>query len=338
MREPPELADAAIITALQSHFGIIVKTLVFLLLGDDSSSFAYCAEATDGVTYFAKLRSEYGFSVSSLAVPQFLHTQGVPHVLAPLLTISQSLWVNVEGYALSLYPFIVGGQATDVGLTERQWGELGATMRIVHATALTPGLVRNLGIRSETYIPSRRNVIADIQAVISRSDLSTPAESDLAAFWHAKSDIIDTVVARADSLARQLRQAAPGPLVLCHADLHTWNVLVDGDGQIWIVDWDETILAPKERDLIFVVGGIGTNLVRPHETDYFLQEYGDGAINSTALAYYRFAWAVQDLAAYGEQVFFMPGLSEHARREAVRGIMSLFEPGNIVDIAFASQG
>jgi len=56
------------------------------------------------------------------------------------------------------------------------------------------------------------------------------------------------------------------------------------------------------------------------------------------LAYYRFAWAVQDLAAYGEQVFFMPGLSEHARREAVRGIMSLFEPGNIVDIAFASQG
>jgi spectinomycin phosphotransferase len=44
--------------------------------------------------------------------------------------------------------------------------------------------------------------------------------------------------------------------VLCHADLHTWNVLVDGDGRLWLVDWDEAILAPRERDLMFLVGGI----------------------------------------------------------------------------------
>lgn len=30
---------------------------------------------------------------------------------------------------------------------------------------------------------------------------------------------------------------------------------------MWIVDWDEVILAPKECDLMFVVGGIGRGSV-----------------------------------------------------------------------------
>ena len=37
---------------------------------------------------------------------------------------------------------------------------------------------------------------------------------------------IRLVIHRADVLGDQLRQAAL-PLVLCHADLHTWNVVLD---------------------------------------------------------------------------------------------------------------
>jgi thiamine kinase-like enzyme len=28
-------------------------------------------------------------------------------------------------------------------------------------------------------------------------------------------------------------------------DLHPWNVLVGADQRLWMVDWDEAILAPK---------------------------------------------------------------------------------------------
>jgi hypothetical protein len=51
------------------------------------------------------------------------------------------------------------------------------------------------------------------------------------------------------------------------------------------------------------------------------------------LAYYRCAWAVQDVAAYGEQVLLVPGLAEAARREGLVGFEDLFAPGNIVDYA-----
>jgi spectinomycin phosphotransferase len=100
--------------------------------------------------------------------------------------------------------------------------------------------------------------------------------------------------------------------VLCHADLHTWNVLGDGDARLWLVDWDEAILAPRERDLIFVVGGIARGLVRPGDTGRFFQGYGEAAIDPRLLAYYRAGWAVQDIAAYGEQVLLAPGSGEAA--------------------------
>jgi hypothetical protein len=51
--------------------------------------------------------------------------------------------------------------------------------------------------------------------------------------------------------------------------------------------------------------------------------------------YYRFAWAVQDMAAYVEQIFFAPVAGEPTRRAAMQGFVDMFEPGNIVDIALA---
>jgi spectinomycin phosphotransferase len=123
--------------------------------------------------------------------------------------------------------------------------------------------------------------------------------------------------------------------VLCHADLHTGNVLLDDAGRVWIVDWDETVLAPRERDLMFVVGGgIGIGGIGPREEERFFQGYGPASIDPLALAYYRYAWAVSDIGAYGEQVFLRPDLGEVTRHAAVAAFMSLFQPGRIVERAF----
>jgi spectinomycin phosphotransferase len=78
-------------------------------------------------------------------------------------------------------------------------------------------------------------------------------------------------------------------------------------------------------------GGIGHGLVRPGDTDRFFQGYGQVEVDPRLLAYYRTAWAFQDIAAYGEQVLMMPTLGEESRRAAVDGFVDLFEPGNIVD-------
>ena len=113
-------------------------------------------------------------------------------------------------------------------------------------------------------------------------------------------------------------------------------MIVADDGELWLVDWDEVVLAPKERDLMFVVGGIGAGLVSPEQTACFFDGYGEVDVDPLALSYYRHAWAVQDIASWAERVLVAPALSAEERSEAARIFVGLFEPGEIVALAAGS--
>jgi spectinomycin phosphotransferase len=333
MREPPGLTDDAIVGALRAGFGIRAAALRLLPVGNDADSWAYRVQAAQGPAYFLKVRAGAN-PTRGAAVPSHLHRHGVPHVLAPLVTSAGTPYVLVDRFALALYPMLDARVGAEVGMSPAQWRQLGAGLRQLHAVPLTPRLTRMVG--KEAFRPTRRELLADLETPLATPARGDPVAGELAGFWRARQDVIGALVERADLLGRQLARRS-FPQVLCHADLHTWNVLVDADQQLWIVDWDEAIVAPRERDLMFVVGGIGHELVRPGDTECFHQGYGRASIDPRLLAYYRYAWAVQDIAAYAEQVLLAPGLGEATRRAAVEGFMDLFAPGNIVDLALASD-
>jgi spectinomycin phosphotransferase len=333
MLDPANLDKATIAKTLEVHYGVFATEIAFLPLGYDSASWVYHVRVRDKQSYFLKVRAAHGFNPASLAIPNYLREQGVPHILAPLKAIDQALWVSVGDFALSLYPFIEGKVAADVGISDRQWRTFGNLTRKIHSCHLPAELLHL--VPRESFVPSRRHLIKELEAAATKATFDNPEERELAEFWCAQKGIIHEIVEHSDALADQLRHA-PSALVLCHADMHTWNVLLDNDNQMWLIDWDEVILALKERDLMFAIGGIGGDGVGPHQTSWFLQGYGDHAIDPTALAYYRCAWAVQDIAAFGELVFFAPERSQNSRQDSMRGFMNLFRSGEIVDIAIRS--
>ena len=61
---------------------------------------------------------------------------------------------------------------------------------------------------------------------------------------------------------------------------------------------------------MFVVGGISTSLIQPHETEWFFEGYGETTVDPLALSYYRHAWAVQDIASYGEASLLSPSAGD----------------------------
>ena len=330
MREPPDLAEDAIVGALQAGFGIRVAGLWFLPVGNDADSWAYRVEAGDGPAWFLKVRSGTA-AMPGAAVPAYLHRRGIPGVLAPLPTRAGEPYLVAGRFALALYPMLDARHGAEAGLSSAQWRELGATLARVHATPPTPELTRLVG--RERYRPSRRELLPKLEAALAGADPGDPVAGALAASWQARRAVIGALADRADRLGGELA-ADPAPQVLCHADLHTWNVLVEDTGRLWIADWDEAVLAPRERDLMFVVGdGIGHGLVGPSREASFLEGYGQVTADPALLAYYRCAWAVQDIAAYGEQALLSPTAGEATRRAAVEGFEDLFAPGNIVDLA-----
>jgi spectinomycin phosphotransferase len=330
-RQPPDLAEDTIVAALRASFGLRVEELVLLPIGNDADSWSYRVEAAPGPLWFLKVRAGAN-PTRGAAVPGHLHRHGVPGVLAPLATGTGAPYVLVDRFALALYPMLEARVGAEVGLSPAQWRQLGAVVRQVHAVPVTPQLARLVG--REAFRPTRRELLADLEARLANPD--DPVAGELAGFWQAYRDVIGELIQRTDVLGRRLARGS-FPRVLCHADLHTWNVLVDADGRLWLVDWDEAVLAPRERDLMFVVGGVARDLVRPGDTDRFFQGYGEAAIDPRLLAYYRCAWAVQDIAAYAEQVLLAPGRGGVTRRAAVQGFRDLFAPGNIVDLARASD-
>lgn len=335
MRDRPSLSDDAILATLRARYGLVVAELTFLPLGADAGSAVFRADDVAGASYLVKLRTGEGFGAPSLAVPHSLSACGLPHIVAPMPSLDGSLWAVVDGLALALYPFLEARTATESGLSDAQWQALGETTRQIHEHALPSALRETLS--RERFVPSRRELLGALQAVTDRPDASDPIQRDMAALWDLHRETIATLVTRADGLGCTLRSISPAlPLVLCHADLHTWNILVDDAQQLWLVDWDEVMLAPKERDLMFVIGGIARDLVSPHQTACFLQGYGQTKIHTPALAYYRYAWAVQEIAAWGESALLTPTLSVSARRDAARAFESIFAPGNIAALALAS--
>jgi spectinomycin phosphotransferase len=334
MREPPvDLSDETLRTSLGARYGLAVADLTFLPLGHDSSAWVYRVGTADGTRYFLKVR-RHVTNPPSLVVPRYLHDHGIARVIAPLPTNTQTLWTEVEGYALIVYPFVASTTGMERGMTPRQWIDYGAILRQIHATAVAPDLAQIM--QRESFTPSGAEEVRELAGHIGGRTFADPVAQSLATFWHERSEDIHTLLERAEDLGRRLARRAPA-FVLCHADIHTANVLLDADGEVWIVDWDETLLAPKERDLMFVVGGISSKLVGPREEELFFQGYGATTLDPLALAYYRYAWAVSDIGAYGAEVFFRPDLGQITRRAAVDLFRSLFMPGEIVALAFASD-
>jgi spectinomycin phosphotransferase len=331
VREPPRLAGDRVAAALQAAYGLRVAALEFLPVGNDAASWAYRVEAAPGPAWFLKVRAGTG-PMPGAAVPTHLERRGVPDVLAPLPTGSGEASLVLDGFRLALFPMLAAAHGAQAGLSPGQWRRLGAAVRQVHALAPSPELAGTVG--HERFQPVRPGLLPELEARLAAAAPDDPVAADLAAAWAPRRDLVRRLFAQADALGRA--QAARSlPRVLCHADLHPWNVLVD-DGHLWIVDWDEATLAPRDRDLMFVVGGgIGHGLVGPADTDAFFQGYGPASPDPELLAYYRVAWAVRDVAEYGHQALVAEGLGEASRRDAVDGFLDLFAPGNIVDLASA---
>jgi spectinomycin phosphotransferase len=331
MREPPAgLSVETLRAALRHAWGLEAQSVTFLPLGYDAAAWVYRVDAADGATFFLKAR----LSVSNepaLLVPHALHEQGVRQVVAPIATPAGALWAQAGDYALILYPFVEGQSAMARGLSDAQWVVYGDLLRQIHGAAVTPELAAHM--QRETFAPGWVAELRQVDDLVAAGALPDEAARELGELWLGRRAEIQEVLARADELGRRLAGAGL-PFVICHADIHTNNVLVDGDGALWVVDWDETVLAPRERDLMFVTGGgISTQLVRPRDEELLRRGYGPADVDAAALAYYRAAWAVSDIGSYGAQVLLRPDLGELTRREGLTQLAGLFRPGEIVDLA-----
>ena len=333
MLEKPDLQDEKIIACLQDQYGLCAGQVAFLPVGADLNTAVYRAIADDGTPYFVKLRSGV-FDEITVALPKFLHDQGIEQIIAPLATITGQLWANLEPFKLILYPFIEGRNGYEVDFSDRHWRDFGAAMHGIHTSNVPPEFTRS--IPQETFSSQWRESVRMFLERVKVDVFDDPVAVKLTVFLNARRAEILDLVGRAERLAQAL-QTRPPKFVLCHSDVHAGNVLIDKNNTLFIVDWDNPILAPKERDLMFAGGGQGfTGQTAQEEEILFYQGYGETQVDPIALAYYRYERIIVDIAAYCEQLLLTNDGGED-REQSFRYLSSNFLPNNTIEIAYQSD-
>ncbi len=324
MRDNPGIPDALIATSLATNYGLRVDHLEYLPIGHDLNAAVYKVIVDDGSPYFLKIRTSPVFK-PGLLVPRALIDCGISSVLSPLRTHTSELWCPLDsddGRNVVLYPFVAGENAKVAPMSDAQWRSFGETLRAVHASGLEHRFRDQL--REETFALPSAAVIRRLLSVVEGTAFESAAAERFAAFWRANAGRIHRMLARAEALGRSL-QSRPFDLVLCHGDIHGANILMGEDDLIWLVDWDGPLIAPRERDLLFVVGSRIGRPVEPKHEDCFFAGYGPMEIDSDALIYYRYERMIEDIGEIGSSVFLDANLSEQAREVEAGLIMNLFD-------------
>jgi aminoglycoside phosphotransferase (APT) family kinase protein len=214
---------------------------------------------TDG-RWLVKLWRQQPDSDAALALTAELAARGIP-VPAAQRTLDGSYTSAYLGRRYALFPFLDGRQAT--------WDDADAIARAMRAVHEIDGLP----------LPSTDMDQWCIELLRDRRDHP----------WII--DRRDEVMANVDRLEAVIERARAIDVahVVCHHDLFPHNVLVGPDGGVVaLLDWGQTMLAPREHDLF--AGLCGPDPVR------FLSAYGAQRLDLTHLEYARLARSLGDLA------------------------------------------
>ncbi len=329
MTDDSVILGRRLISALRRHYGLEIEDIEPQSSGEDRESFVYRVASTNNEEYFLKLTGGE-FHEASVIVPKYLADLGVRVAMPPIETLHGGLWVNLGTLKVILYPFIRGRNAYETALADSQWHELGRNLKMIHEVELPADLAE--GVSRETYSSRWNPILEGLLEKMGDPIVNDPVTERLVRFLAPKKESLLDICRRADQLGDESADCPLEP-VLCHADVHAGNVLIDPGGIIYLVDWDGAIFAPKERDLMFIGGGYwGGGGTAERVEALFYRGYGSARIDPVALAYYRYGRIVEDIAIFCERILL--GDEGRADRErCLRYLQSSFLSNGTIEIA-----
>ena len=259
MRFEPNIERGRLVEAVRAAFGVSARDIEFLPVGFGA---CYDLTAAEG-RYFLKVwpYAPLGTPVAeaqlaSLALSDAIGAQvpalGVPR---PLPTLRGALHADLEGVPLALFDYLEGAAGARWSLETH--AAVGRAFAALHGA--TPHLEALVNRREAFAAPWEADLHSVLSAVASVGLEARPGLFRAREWVLTHRADVDAQLTRLHALASSAR-SLQSPPVLCHTDLHANNVLVDLEGGMHLLDWDDAKLAPPEHDL-------WASLWEPSETD-----------------------------------------------------------------------
>jgi len=314
-----------ILKIIEKEYDISIINIEQLNLGVDINSTLYKVHSSDLKKYFIKIRSGE-FYEASIEIPYWLSKySGSKNIINPIETKDKRLYVKILDFTLAVFPYIDGKSGWDINLTNDQFIQFGEFMKKLHSCIFPKEYLKN--IYTAKYNQEYKNNVKNYFQNIENQSKDNMVIKELEINRNTIMDIINFMENTANEIIYEKQK-----ICLCHGDIHAGNILIGSDN-IYIVDWDTIILAPKEKDLMFIGGGIGKKWNTESEIKYFYKGYGqETEINKTLLKYYRCERIIQDIFyLYNEIISSKTDNKEKKLRLEI--IKQKFEPKDVVEMA-----
>jgi len=289
-----------LVQAVQQGYGIEIASLEFLLRGWGGDCFQVVASG--GERYFLKLHDDAGYMGIAITSRPFylplmdqLHSKNIlPRIPHPVPTRGGDFSLAMGTHEIVMTNWIEGEL---VG-----FGELPAP--ILERLAKLVGILHGSRSRLEFEHPFVERFEFDFASDLSRAvaTLETVPANRSLGIQTLKETVLPHREAILNGLQclRKLQQkirSLDKPMVICHTDLHGGNLMTGAQGNLYILDWENALIAPPEHDMILIIFAAGENFWNVFWPEY-ARHFAGHSLDGDLLRFYFYRRTLEDIAGF----------------------------------------
>lgn len=303
MRLEPQLDQPHLIAYVTAEYGVALRRLTYIPRGE--ASYSYVAEAGDGARYILKVLdasrlAQIAAQRMTFVLPLLHELRSkalLPNVPRPVFTAAGAPVAFCGDCRLVLFGYVKGENPTRATLHRPDvWAGLARDVAHLHAAT---GALESPCPDVETFeIPFETALLDGIATLAKVTAMDPPGHQALASLLLDQADAVMLLLARLKELGDLSRDLASFN-VLCHTDIHRWNLLIDAHGVLTIIDWEGAKLAPAEHDL-FAFNGDDF----PAFLDAYLSAGGVRDLHAETFGFYFYRRNLEDLTDYIVRILY----------------------------------
>jgi hypothetical protein len=304
-----------LVQAIRKGYGLEITDIKFLLRGFGGD--CYRAETSTRTSYFLKLHDPINNQMTAassrafyLPLMQQLHTKNIlpniPHLLPKL---DGTLSLGIGDNELVITNFITGELVGFGELPELILVQLAEQVGILHNCR--DQLEFEYPFIDQFEIVFEQDLLDSFDRLVSLPEPITPGQSLLRESILPHQAQLITHLNRLKQLQAYARKTNKFKVV-CHTDIHGGNLMTNKQGNLYILDWENALIAPPEHDLFFFAGEPNfREIFWPHYTRSF--EVADLDLNMLRFYFYR--RGLEDIADFILRILHRDGDPERDQQE-----------------------
>lgn len=278
MRHEPKGLKETIKSNLISAYAIEPIEMTFIPVGEESTSYKVSSEENEYIVKFNRDISSLEQTAKTHAL--LLELAENPFIIPPVQTSLGTTVHQVENGYISVFPFVKGPLVVE----ENQDFHDELVEKLIEICSL----LQNKTPSIQTQLPTEdfeEQYSSTFEEVIKLAQIQTEKRFSQIALQNERK--IQKLIEGLSTLNTLYKKNKP-PLVITHGDITGLNI-IQIPGDIKLLDWDGCMLAPKERDLMFLTDSSFFN------KEEYLQKVNETKIDEQLITYYKLRWALDSI-------------------------------------------